>query len=88
MKPITLPETYAGMRVMFDEECDHSPRMTVSPRFAKLMPPEFVKDLNAWMVEFFGTERVMYRIGDHTVVMGHRSYEMLRQVSSLRRTWS
>lgn len=31
-----------------------SPRMTVSPRLAELMPPEWVKETNDWMAGFFG----------------------------------
>ncbi|WP_244109346.1 hypothetical protein [Burkholderia anthina] len=68
----------SGVRVIENATCDNVPRMTVSARFAELMPAEFVAELNAWMLEFFGTSDVMYHIGDHTVVMGPRSVAMLK----------
>ncbi|PRZ56595.1 hypothetical protein BX589_101245 [Paraburkholderia fungorum] len=72
----------AGMEVIVDEQYDRVPRMVVSTKFADLMPPEFVVELNAWMVEFFGTTRELYRIGTHTLVMGPRSFEQIKSVVS------
>lgn len=70
----------SGMKVIVDEKYDRVPRMVVSARFAELMPPAFVEDLNGWMVEFFGTTRELYRIGTHTLVMGPRSLEQIKAV--------
>jgi hypothetical protein len=72
----------AGMQVIVDEKYDRVPRMMVSAKFAELMPPAFVEDLNDWMVEFFGTTREMYRVGTHTLVMGPRSFEQIKSVIS------
>ncbi|KPD17249.1 hypothetical protein ADM96_20270 [Burkholderia sp. ST111] len=70
----------SGMEVIVDEQYDRVPRMVVSTKFAELMPPEFVADLNAWMVDFFGTTREIYRIGTRTLVMGPRSLEQIKRV--------
>nr|DAH87997.1 MAG TPA: hypothetical protein [Caudoviricetes sp.] len=74
-----------GFRIVVNTTCDDVPKMTVSSRFAELMPAGFVADLNAWMREFFGTENVMYRLGDHTVVMGPKSIALFRESAEIAR---
>ena len=74
-----------GVRIVVNPICDDVPKMTVSSRFAELMPSGFVTELNAWMREFFGTENVMYRLGDHTVVMGPKSIALLRESAEIAR---
>ena len=74
-----IPVSFCGMRVIVNEKHDRVPRMRVAASFAALMPQEFVDDLNAWMVEFFGTTREIYRIGDHTLVMGPLSFAQLKE---------
>lgn len=71
-----------GMDVLLDEKYDRVPRMMVSMEFAELMPPAFVEELNAWMVEFFGTTREIYRIGTRTLVMGPSMLEQIKAVIS------
>ncbi|WP_321968864.1 hypothetical protein [Paraburkholderia tropica] len=70
-----------GLAIQVDPLLDNVPRMRVSARFAELMPPEFVADLNAWMLEFFGTESVMYRLPGGRVVMGEKAYRVLQEAS-------
>ncbi|MFD1557067.1 hypothetical protein ACFSHT_15810 [Paraburkholderia silviterrae] len=74
-----LRSTLNGMQVIVNEQYDRVPRMHVSPSFAALMPQAFVDDLNAWMVEFFGTKREIYKIGDHTLVMGPETLARIKE---------
>ncbi|HHT8992810.1 TPA: hypothetical protein ACT5B2_003855 [Burkholderia cenocepacia] len=57
---------------------DDMPRMTVSARFAELMPAEFVAELNAWMRDFFGTEHRMYVLYERTLVVGPKGLERMK----------
>lgn len=68
----------SGMEVIVDEQYDRVPRMVVSVKFAELMPPAFVEDLNNWMLDFFGTSREVYRIGPRTLVMGPSTLEQIK----------
>ncbi|WP_176331596.1 hypothetical protein [Burkholderia vietnamiensis] len=71
-----------GMEVIESPLCAEVPRMTVSPRFAELMPAEFVSDLNRWMREFFGTSDVSYIVEGRTIVMSPRAAADLRRQAS------
>lgn len=73
-----------GMDVIESPLCADVPRMTVSPRFAELMPAEFVSDLNQWMRDFFGTADMSYIVGGHTIVMSPRAAADLRWQASVR----
>lgn len=78
---VTIPppqqHTFMGMRIVVDRSLDDLPRMTVNSRFAELMPPEFVADLNKWMVEFFGRENRTYCLHRETLVVGPKTYAAL-----------
>ncbi|QTD88323.1 hypothetical protein [Burkholderia anthina] len=73
-----MTDTFYGLRIIENATCDNVPKMTVSQRFAELMPADFVADLNAWMLGFFGTHDVMYRLGEGTVVMGPKTLALLK----------
>lgn len=75
------PLSMYGLLIQVNPLLDNVPRMRVSARFAELMPPEFVADLNAWMLEFFGTESVVYRTPGGRVVMGEKAYRVLLEAS-------
>ncbi|WP_175946659.1 hypothetical protein [Burkholderia pyrrocinia] len=74
---INSAHVFGALRIIEDPNLDDMPKMTVSTRFAELMPSEFVSDLNAWMLEFFGTENRIYRVGGDTVYMGPKSIAAL-----------
>ncbi|MDN7814887.1 hypothetical protein [Burkholderia vietnamiensis] len=69
---------FGGLRIIEDPNLDDMPKMTVSKRFAELMPAKFVADLNAWMLEFFGTDNRIYQVGGDTVYMGPKSIAALQ----------
>lgn len=73
-----LPNRLFGLDIVVDPALDDVPRMRVSESFAALMPPEFVADLNAWMLQRFGTENPIYRLAGYRVVMGTKAYAQLR----------
>lgn len=68
-----------GMKVYVNPDLDNVPKMTVNKRFAELMPQAFVDDLNAWMLDFFGTQSVMYQIGNHGIAMGPKLLEAVKR---------
>lgn len=69
---------FGGMDVLVHPHLDNVPRMTVSTRFAELMPPEFIADLNAWMLEFFGTQSVAYQLPGGKIAMGPKAWASLQ----------
>lgn len=66
-------DPFGGMRYHVNPDLDDQPRMAVSQKFADLMPPEFVADLNAWMLEFFGRENRVYCLHGHTLILGPKT---------------
>lgn len=66
-------DVIGGMRYHVDKSMDDQPRMTVTQKFADLMPAEFVVDLNAWMLEFFGRENRIYCLHGHTLILGPKT---------------
>lgn len=62
-----------GMDYIVDASMDDQPRMKITKAFADLMPPEFVADLNAWMLEFFGTENRVYCLHGRTLILGPKT---------------
>jgi hypothetical protein len=66
-------DPFGGMRVHVNPDMDDQPRMTASQKFADLMPAEFVADLNAWMLEFFGRENRVYCLHGHTLILGPKT---------------
>jgi hypothetical protein len=72
-----------GMDVIINPMCDDVPRMSTHPDFAKLMPQEFVADLDAWMIKFFGRHDVTYAMNNgRTLVMGPKTERKLRAVAT------
>ncbi|HGO6081856.1 TPA: hypothetical protein ACK3PA_006353 [Burkholderia cenocepacia] len=75
---INSAHVFGALRIIEDPTLDDLPKMTVSTRFAELMPVEFVNGLNAWMLEFFGTDNRIYQIGGDTLCMGPKSLAELQ----------
>lgn len=72
-----------GLDIVTNETLDNQPRMTVSTRFAELMPPEFVADLNTWMREFFGTENKFYVLDGRRLICGPKGLEQVRAAEGI-----
>ncbi len=72
---------FFGMRVIVNPLLDNVPRMTASARFAELMPADFVADLNAWMLEFFGTHSIAMTIDRNTIAVGPKGYQAMKEVA-------
>ncbi|POR52780.1 hypothetical protein B0G62_10477 [Paraburkholderia eburnea] len=68
-----------GLDIAVNPMLDNVPRMQTSPKFAALMPPEFVAELNDWMLKFFGTESAVYRLPGNRLVMGTKAYAALQR---------
>jgi hypothetical protein len=66
-------QSIGGMDYIVDKSMDDQARMTVTQKFADLMPAEFVADLNAWMLEFFGRENRVYCLHGNTLILGPKT---------------
>lgn len=83
------PFLYSGMVIRASDFCTR-PRMTLSPKLAAIIgysKPEFVEEMNDWMLEFFGAEDHAYLLtepgtGRKVCVMSPRAYEQLRKAPS------
>lgn len=73
--------TIMGMRVIVNPMLDNMPRMQTSARFAELMPSEFVADLNAWMLEFFGTHSIAVTLDRNTIAVGPKAYRAMKEAA-------
>jgi hypothetical protein len=74
-----------GIRFQESPYCDDVPRMQTNPDFAKLMPPEFVADLNAWMIKFFGRHDLVYAVDNgRTIICGPNTINKLRRELNAR----
>lgn len=51
-------------RLIPNKLCEARPRMTLSAKAAAIVTPEFRAEMDAWMLEFFGTEDVSYQFAD------------------------
>lgn len=76
-------DNLTGLKVIVNPMLDNIPRMTVSKRFAELMPAEFVTDLNAWMLEFFGTHSLALMVDRNTIAVGQRAYQVIKEGSNV-----
>lgn len=80
------PYLYSGMVIRISDFCTR-PRMALSPKLAAIIgysKPEFVEEMNDWMLEFFGTEDHVYFLtepgtGRKVCVMSSRAYEQIRK---------
>lgn len=72
---------FNGMNVIVNDALDCFPRMQASPRFAELMPAEFVADLNAWMREFFGMHAIAVTLDRNTVAVGPKTLQAMREAA-------
>ena len=64
-----------GMNIMTSALVRPVPRIQLSPEFN--CSDSVRTDMNAWLLEMFGTKEVMYRMGDDTLVL---SYDTLKKV--------
>lgn len=64
----------AGLQILVSDWLEDSPRMRVNPSFAKLIPTEFVDELQTWMTKRFGTEPQIIMLGQ-TALMNQRTYD-------------
>ncbi len=83
---MSLYQNLMGMRVIVNPMLDNMPRMQTSARFAELMPPEFVSELNGWMRDFFGTQSIAVTIDRNTIAVGPKAYREIQasQLSNSR----
>lgn len=79
MSGSSFPATLMGYRVLVNPMLDDVPRMRTSPRFAELMPVGFVAELNAWMLEFFGTEPIAITIDRNTIVVSEKTFRAMKE---------
>jgi len=68
----------AGLKVIVNPMLDNWPKFQLSPKFAAMMPPSWADETNQWMREFFGTESRVFKIGNHTLMVGPKVLEQMK----------
>ena len=63
---------------------DH-PKMQLSARVCEVLAPDFIAEINTWMVEFFGTECIIpdgvayHDLPNNQLMVSPRTFEQLRK---------
>lgn len=68
-----------GMKVVVNDHLTTQPKLQLSPGF-NACSHQFKQEMNAWLLEKFGTREHMFRVGN-TIVVSSRTYETLRRKS-------
>lgn len=50
------PQTFQGLQVVIMPD---RPKMQLSERVKEVLSPEFIEEINAWMLEFFGVDNML-----------------------------
>ena len=67
-----------GLKVIVNNNLKSGPRLQLSEKFAAMMPPEWVKEQNEWLRNFFGEYTDCFVMGSGTVVMSPEKFAKLR----------
>ncbi len=73
--------TLLGEPVFVDSMFDNRPKMQLKKKVADNLPPAFVAEMNAWMLEFFGTESQIFHAPGVGFFMGRKAYEQMMAVT-------
>lgn len=72
--------TLNGLRVFVIQD---APKMQLSDRVCEVLKPDFIAEMNAWLLDFFGTTNPIADgqsfISNSSVFVNPRTYESLRQ---------
>lgn len=79
MKTPSFPAALMGMRVVVSPLLGDVTRMRTSPGFAELMPAGFVAELDAWMLEFFGTQQLAVQIDRNTIAVSAKTFRAMKE---------
>lgn len=69
---------FNGFRVVINPMLDNMPKMTLTRKVYDNLPSPFRDEINAWMRDFFGTESIMLRGGNDTLIMGPKMLEQVK----------
>ena len=72
--------TFNGMKIVVSQYIVPVPKLQLSIDFNECSP-EFKADMNAWLLEKFGTYLPTYVIGNHTIVMHPKHLEQLKNAT-------
>lgn len=72
----------SGMRVVVHPD---APKLQLSARVCEILNPDFIAEINAWMIDFFGTTNLLddgqcYQMGDQ-LIMNPRTFAALRKAT-------
>jgi hypothetical protein len=71
------PQNILGYKVHINPLLDNMPKMQLSIEARRVVTPEFAREMDKWMLEFFGTKDEIYATVD-SLMMGPKSYAKMK----------
>ena len=68
-----------GVHIVVSSYLTPVPAVSISPDFTAASD-ECIADMNAWLLEQFGTKENIYWIGNKTLVVSPKTYEALKHI--------
>ena len=69
-----------GMNIVVSSWLKPVPAVSLSPSFTAASA-ECIADMNAWLLEQFGTREQVFRLDGNTLVVSHKTYQLLREMA-------
>ena len=69
-----------GLNIVVSSWLSPIPAVSLSPSFTAASD-ECIADMNAWLLEQFGTREQVFRLGDGTIVVSPKTYQLLKEMT-------
>lgn len=69
-----------GMNIVVSSWLSPIPAVSLSHDFTAASD-ECIADMNAWLLEQFGTREQVFRLGDGTIVVSPKTYQLLKEMT-------
>ena len=68
-----------GLNIVVSSWLSPIPAVSLSHDFTAASD-ECIADMNAWLLEQFGTREQVFRLADNTLVVSHKTYQLLKDM--------
>ena len=69
-----------GLNIVVSSWMTPVPAVSLSHDFTAASA-ECIADMNAWLLEQFGTREQVFRLADNTLVVSHKTYQLLKEMT-------
>ena len=69
-----------GLNIVVSSWLSPIPAVSLSYDFTAASA-ECIADMNAWLLEQFGTREQVFRLADNTLVVSHKTYQLLKEMT-------